>query len=239
VYLELPGHRVGTVGAWRSLVSALHWGCRGRWFESSRPDQFLLANPVAPTNFFWRFFYARPRPSLGRDGPLYGATPHSYHVRVRKPLCTRTRPVRFAAEPGVVKWSGGRAACRDRARSPEMSAPGRRADRGPGAQGLRPSALLDRAQRQGRIQAGAAGKRLARECGFGLRVEQGCFQGSQGAETAGWRGAHPDRLRERLSLLRVGRRSSGQAFRPWFSTYEIVEVADTATSADVRAALPM
>src|SRR5690606_11340418 len=26
-------------GAWRSLVSALPWGGRGRWFESSRPDQ--------------------------------------------------------------------------------------------------------------------------------------------------------------------------------------------------------
>ena len=25
-------------GAWRSLVSALDWGSRGRWFESSRPD---------------------------------------------------------------------------------------------------------------------------------------------------------------------------------------------------------
>ena len=26
------------VGAWRSLVSALRWGCRGRRFKSSRPD---------------------------------------------------------------------------------------------------------------------------------------------------------------------------------------------------------
>ena len=25
-------------GAWRSLVSALDWGSRGRWFKSSRPE---------------------------------------------------------------------------------------------------------------------------------------------------------------------------------------------------------
>ena len=34
---DLPKH---TVGAWRSLDSALQWGCRGRRFKSSRPDQF-------------------------------------------------------------------------------------------------------------------------------------------------------------------------------------------------------
>jgi uncharacterized protein (DUF433 family) len=27
-----------SVGAWRSMASALQWGCRGRRFESSRPD---------------------------------------------------------------------------------------------------------------------------------------------------------------------------------------------------------
>ena len=30
--------RKGTVGAWRSLVSALVWGTRGRGFESRRSD---------------------------------------------------------------------------------------------------------------------------------------------------------------------------------------------------------
>ena len=30
-----------SVGAWRSLASALQWGCRGRRFESSRPDHFF------------------------------------------------------------------------------------------------------------------------------------------------------------------------------------------------------
>jgi hypothetical protein len=31
-----------SVGAWRSLASALQWGCRGRRFESSRPDHFSI-----------------------------------------------------------------------------------------------------------------------------------------------------------------------------------------------------
>ena len=44
--LTLPHHPPillsPSVGAWRSLASALQWGCRGRRFESSRPDHFYL-----------------------------------------------------------------------------------------------------------------------------------------------------------------------------------------------------
>ena len=29
-------------GVWRSLVSALHWGCKGRGFESRHPDHFPI-----------------------------------------------------------------------------------------------------------------------------------------------------------------------------------------------------
>ena len=34
-------NRRPSVGAWRSLASALQWGGRGRRFESARPDQFF------------------------------------------------------------------------------------------------------------------------------------------------------------------------------------------------------
>ena len=37
----IPIVRAVPVGAWRSPVSALVWGTRGRWFKSSRPDQYL------------------------------------------------------------------------------------------------------------------------------------------------------------------------------------------------------
>ncbi len=37
-------------GAWRSPASALQWGCKGRRFESDRPDQIKK-----PLN--WRFIY--------------------------------------------------------------------------------------------------------------------------------------------------------------------------------------
>src|SRR5579862_6758223 len=36
---ELFTARRQQYGQWRSLVSALHWGCKGRRFESSLPDQ--------------------------------------------------------------------------------------------------------------------------------------------------------------------------------------------------------
>ena len=35
---SLSGNNQKGFGAWRSLVSALVWGTRGRWFKSSRPD---------------------------------------------------------------------------------------------------------------------------------------------------------------------------------------------------------
>src|SRR5690349_1870490 len=55
--------RVPMVGAWRSLVSALDWGSRGRWFESSRPDQL----------------YPPRRPQLGHRGVSFGDTAPALH----------------------------------------------------------------------------------------------------------------------------------------------------------------
>src|SRR6185436_3981389 len=43
-----PGQPGTLIGAWRSLVSAPDWGSGGRWFKSSRPDQFhRIRQPTA------------------------------------------------------------------------------------------------------------------------------------------------------------------------------------------------
>ena len=72
--------RVALVGAWRSLVSALDWGSRGRWFESSRPDQLFLG----------RGAQRAPRTvSLGHD---HRPSAPPAHERRRRP---RGRPARL------------------------------------------------------------------------------------------------------------------------------------------------
>ena len=39
-------------GAWRSPASALQWGCKGRRFESDRPDQ-IKKKPLSISGFFF------------------------------------------------------------------------------------------------------------------------------------------------------------------------------------------
>src|SRR5688572_500406 len=59
--------RVGSSGLWRSLVSALDWGSRGRRFKSSQPDhQEVRSAPVQPAPA--RGGAGRHVPTSGRGG---------------------------------------------------------------------------------------------------------------------------------------------------------------------------
>src|ERR671924_1530303 len=57
--------QVATFGPWRSLVSALDWGSRGREFKSPRPDEYVSPAP-------WHVFAADTLRDRGGDGRRTG-----------------------------------------------------------------------------------------------------------------------------------------------------------------------